>query len=187
MKCINRVELLGNITQDIELKTTNSGKKMVNITVATNKRRIDQNTGETTEQAEFHRCVAWNQTAENIAKYLHKGSPVFVSGELHTRTYEKDGQTKYITEILINDLIMLPDGKGRQDGANNGGAGATTSAPRAQQQGGGYGQATYTPQGARGNYGNGATMRPAYDEHGQPLQPAQPFNPDTVTPDQIPF
>lgn len=159
MKCINRVELLGNLTQEPELKKTNSGKSYANLTIATNKRRVDQQTGQATETSEFHRCTAWNTLAETICKYLHKGNPLMVTGEIHTRSYEKDGQTKYITEIIINDLFMLPSG-----GNRSGNGGSQGSYNNGAQNSGGYGQ-----QG----YGQGGGMKPTYDEQGRPLQQSQ--------------
>lgn len=178
MKSLNRVELLGNITQDLELKQTQSGKAYINITVATNERRVDKQTGQSTDVSEFHRCKAWGTLAENIAKFLHKGSPVMVTGKLHYDTYEKDGQKRYITEIIVNDLIMLPSGKG-----GNGGQSAAASPSKAY--GGGYGQ-------QQGGYGQaqqaaGGTMRPMYDEHGQPLQQQGAAPAGAPINDDIPF
>lgn len=189
MKCINRVELLGNITQDPERKTTQSGKVYVNLTIATNKRRIDQQTGQSTDVAEFHRCKAWGNLAENVCKYLHKGSPVMVIGELHTSNYEKDGQKHYVTEITMQDLIMLPSGKGgngNQGNNNGGGSYGDASANRGGgygQQQGGYGQ--MTQQASAPMQGN--NMRPMYDEQGRPLQQQGAAPAGAPMNDELPF
>ncbi|MCX6326661.1 MAG: single-stranded DNA-binding protein [Bacteroidia bacterium] len=107
----NRVTLIGNLGQDPETKTTESGKKVTNFTLATDdgyKNSDGQKVSETT----WHNIVAWNGLAEIAGKYLKKGRQVAVEGRIVYRTYEdKKGVTKYITEIVLNDLILLRSGK----------------------------------------------------------------------------
>jgi single-strand DNA-binding protein len=103
----NRVQLIGNLGQDPEIKTLESGKKLVKFTVATSdsfKNGDGQNVKETT----WHNVVAWNGIAEVAGKFLKKGGQVAVEGRIVYRSYEdKAGVTKYITEIVANDLVML--------------------------------------------------------------------------------
>jgi single-strand DNA-binding protein len=107
----NRVTLIGNLGQDPETKTTESGKKVANFTLATDdgyKNSEGQKVNETT----WHNIVAWNGLADIAGKYLKKGRQVAVEGRIVYRSYEdKKGATKYITEIVLNDLIMLRSGK----------------------------------------------------------------------------
>jgi single-strand DNA-binding protein len=107
----NRVTLIGNLGQDPEIKTTETGKKVTNFTLATDdgyKNSDGQKVSETT----WHNIVAWNGLAEIAGKYLKKGRQVAVEGRIVYRTYEdKKGATKYITEIVLNDLILLRNGK----------------------------------------------------------------------------
>jgi single-strand DNA-binding protein len=107
----NRVTLIGNLGQDPETKTTESGKKVVHFTLATDdgyKNSDGQKVSETT----WHNIVAWNGLADIAGKYLKKGRQVAVEGRIVYRTYEdKKGVTKNITEIVLNDLILLRNGK----------------------------------------------------------------------------
>jgi single-strand DNA-binding protein len=107
----NRVTLIGNLGQDPETKTTETGKKVTHFTLATNdgyKSADGQKVNETT----WHNIVAWNGLADIAGKFLKKGKEVAVEGRIVYRTYEdKKGATKYITEIVLNDLILLRSGK----------------------------------------------------------------------------
>jgi single-strand DNA-binding protein len=107
----NRVTLIGNLGQDPEIKTTETGKKVTHFTLATNdgyKNTDGQKISETT----WHNIVAWNGLADIAGKYLKKGKEVVVEGRIVYRTYEdKKGVTKNITEIVLNDLILLRSGK----------------------------------------------------------------------------
>ena len=107
----NRVTLIGNLGQDPEIKTTENGKKFTHFTLATNdgyKNAEVQKIVETT----WHNIVAWNGLAETASKFLKKGKEVAVEGRIVYRTYEdKKGITKYITEIVLNDLLLLRSGK----------------------------------------------------------------------------
>jgi len=108
----NRVILIGNLGQDPEVKTTETGKKLTHFTMATDdgyKNSDGQRISETT----WHNIVAWNGLANTAGKYLKKGHQVVVEGRIVYRTYEdKLGVTKYITEIVLNDLVLLRNGKG---------------------------------------------------------------------------
>lgn len=107
----NRVTLIGNLGQDPEIKTTETGKKVTHFTLATDdgyKNSEGQKISETT----WHNIVAWNGLAEIAGKYLKKGRQVAVEGRIVYRSFEdKMGSTRYITEIVLNDLILLRSGK----------------------------------------------------------------------------
>ncbi len=103
----NRVQLIGHVGQDPEVKTLEGGRKVANITVATNDRYTNDK-GEKVEQTEWHRLTAWGKTAELIEKYVTKGKEVAVEGKLTHRSYDdKNGEKRYITEVLISDLQLL--------------------------------------------------------------------------------
>lgn len=107
MKSLNKVQLIGNLTRDPELKYTGTGMAVCSFTVATN-RSWTTDTGEKKEEADFTRIIAWNKLAEICGQLLKKGRKVYVEGRLSNRNYQdKDGQTKYITEVVINDMILL--------------------------------------------------------------------------------
>jgi len=114
----NRVILIGNLGHDPETKTTESGKKVSNFTLATDdgyKNADGQRVSETT----WHNIVAWNGLAEIAGNYLKKGKQVAVEGRIVYRTYEdKKGVTKNITEIVLNDLILLRNGKDQVNNEN---------------------------------------------------------------------
>jgi single-strand DNA-binding protein len=113
----NRVTLIGNLGQDPEIKTTETGKKVTHFTLATND-GFKNSDGQKISETTWHNIVAWNGLADIAGKYLKKGKEVVVEGRIVYRTYEdKKGLTKNITEIVLNDLILLRSGKdsGKKD------------------------------------------------------------------------
>jgi single-strand DNA-binding protein len=105
---LNKVSLIGNLTQDPELKNIASGQGVTTFNVATNYDWRDVKTKEKKSRADFHKVVAWGHLAEIITTYLKKGSKVYLEGRLQNRSWEdKDGQKKYTTEVIASDLIML--------------------------------------------------------------------------------
>lgn len=108
----NRVELIGNLTRDPELRYTPNGAAVCTFGLATNRTYVTE--GERKEEVDFHRLVAWNKLAELCNQLLKKGNKVFISGRLQTRTWEgNDGQQRNVTEIVIEDMILLsPKGNG---------------------------------------------------------------------------
>ena len=107
MKSLNKVQLIGNLTRDPELKYTPNGAAVCTISIATN-RSWTTDTGEKKDEADFHRLVAWNKLAEICGQLLKKGRKVYVEGRLSTRSWQdKDGQTKYMTEVVLSDMILL--------------------------------------------------------------------------------
>jgi single-strand DNA-binding protein len=103
----NKVQLIGNLGNDPEIKTLEGGKKLAKFRIATSDTYRSAE-GERITETQWHNVVAWGKTAEIIEKYLTKGSEVAVEGKLTNRTYnDKDGNKKYFTEIHINELLML--------------------------------------------------------------------------------
>jgi single-strand DNA-binding protein len=108
----NRVQLIGNLGQDPEMKTLESGKKVAHFTMATND-GFKNTDGQKVEETTWHNIVAWNGLAEIASKFLKKGKEVAIEGRIVYRSYEdKKGVTKNITEIVLNDLVLLRSGKG---------------------------------------------------------------------------
>ena len=102
----NRVELIGNLTRDPELRFTPNGAAVCTFGLATNRTFVTE--GEKREEVDFHRLVAWNKLAELCNQLLKKGTKVFVSGRLQTRSWEgQDGQQRQTTEVVIEDMIVL--------------------------------------------------------------------------------
>jgi len=106
MSGINKVFLIGRLGKDPELKYTPGGKAVCNFSLATSEKWKDQS-GEWQEKTEWHRCQAWGKIAENAAKWLNKGKLAYVEGKLQTRSWEKDGQTHYTTEIVVREWQAL--------------------------------------------------------------------------------
>ncbi len=102
----NRVELIGNLTRDPELRFTPNGSAVCTFGIATNRTYMVE--GERKEEVDFHRLVAWNKLAELCNQLLKKGDRAFISGRLQTRSWEgQDGQQRQTTEIVIEDMILL--------------------------------------------------------------------------------
>jgi single-strand DNA-binding protein len=109
-RSLNRVQLIGNLTRDPELRYTPQGTPVCSFGLATNRTWVTE-TGERREETEFHRIVAWNKLAELCAQLLRKGRKVYVEGRLSTRTWTgRDEKERTTTEIIINDMIVL-DGR----------------------------------------------------------------------------
>ena len=103
----NKVQLIGNLGNDPEVKTLESGKKMAKFSVATSE-TYRNSKGEKVKETQWHKLVAWGKLAEIIEKYVGKGKEVAVEGKLVTRSYnDKEGNKKYITEVEVSELLML--------------------------------------------------------------------------------
>lgn len=107
---MNKVELIGRLTKDPELKTTNNQTQFCNFTLAVDRRFKDAN-GQ--RQADFINCVAWKQTATFVTKYFKKGNRLAVCGWIQTRTYEDQGGVKqYVTEVVVDDAEFVESQSG---------------------------------------------------------------------------
>lgn len=116
-RSLNRVQLIGNLTRDPELRYTPSGTAVCSFSLATN-RSWTTDTGEKHEETEYHRIVAWNKLGELCSQFLVKGRKVYVEGRLSTRTWTgQDNQQRTTTEIVIDDMILL-DNKGQTAGSS---------------------------------------------------------------------
>ena len=103
----NKVQLIGNLGNNPEIITLESGKKVAKFSIATNENYKNAQ-GEKVTDTQWHNIIAWNKTADIIEKYLEKGNEVAVEGKLTSRTYEtKEGEKRYITEIVCNEILML--------------------------------------------------------------------------------
>ena len=103
----NRVQLIGHVGQEPEIKNLEAGKKVASLSIATNEVYYKDN-GDKVEKTEWHRVTAWGKTAEIIEKYVPKGKEVGIEGKLTNRTYDdKDGVKRYITEIVANEILLL--------------------------------------------------------------------------------
>ncbi|QSB27446.1 single-stranded DNA-binding protein [Flavobacterium sp. CLA17] len=103
----NRVQLIGNVGNDPEIKTLENGKKLAHMSIATNE-YYKNDKGEKVEQTEWHRVTAWGKTAEIIEKFVVKGKEVAVEGKLTHRSYDdKNGEKKFITEVVVNEILLL--------------------------------------------------------------------------------
>lgn len=107
---LNKVQLIGNLTKDPELRQTPNGNSVCSYTVATNLTWKDSN-GQRQDKAEFHNVVSWGKLAEICGQYLQKGKKVYIEGRLQTRDWEaEDGSKRYKTEIVAENMIMLSQG-----------------------------------------------------------------------------
>ena len=103
----NKVQLIGNLGNAPEIITLESGKKLAKFSIATNDHYKNAQ-GEKITDTQWHNLVAWNKTAEIVEKYLEKGKEVAIEGKLTSRSYDdKDGTKRYITEIVVNELLLL--------------------------------------------------------------------------------
>lgn len=127
MASLNQVQIIGNLGVDPDVRHLPNGGQVTNIRVATSEQWNDKQTGERKENTEWHRVVFFGKLAEIAGEYLGKGSQVFIQGRLQTRKWQgEDGQDRYSTEIVANDMKMLGsrpgNGNGNSQGQNQGGA-----------------------------------------------------------------
>ncbi len=131
---INKVILVGNIGQDPETRFSGAGAAITNISVATSQSWKDKNTGEQQERTEWHRVVFFNRLAEIAGEYLKKGSKVYIEGSLRTRKWQdQNGQDRYTTEIVANEMQML-DSRGSGGMGDGAGFAPQNSQPAQQPQ-----------------------------------------------------
>jgi single-strand DNA-binding protein len=103
----NKVQLVGNLGNDPEIITLESGKKLAKFSIATNE-TYKNSQGEKVTDTQWHTVIAWNKTADIVEKYLEKGKEVALDGKITYRSYEdKDGEKRYVTEIIVNEILLL--------------------------------------------------------------------------------
>ena len=130
MAGVNKVILIGNLGRDPEMRYFTDGTAVANFSIATSEEWKDKNTGEKKEKTEWHRVVVFRQLAEICGKYLTKGKQVYIEGKLQTRSWEKDGVTRYTTEIVARDMQML----GTRDSGDNYRSAESDYGPSAPQE-----------------------------------------------------
>lgn len=138
MAGLNKVMLIGNLGKDPEIRYSQQGTAVVKFSIATSEQWTDKNTGNRQEKTEWHNIVVFGKQAEICEKYLSKGSKVYVEGRLQTSTYEKDGQTRYFTEIVVANFQFL-DSKKDSQGQGGGGYQNTSNQQTGGQQNQSYG------------------------------------------------
>lgn len=126
---INRVFLIGNLGADVEIRYTQDGTPAASFTVATTERWKGKD-GQTQEQTEWHKVVAWRRLAEICGEYLQKGSKVYIEGKLQTRKWQdQQGNDRYTTEIVAREMKILSGGKGKSESGHGGNGGTFPDPP----------------------------------------------------------
>ena len=191
---INRVELVGNLTREIELRRTQSGTAVMSMGLAVNNRRRNGQTGEWEDEPCFVDLVMFGDRAEKISGYLDKGDKIAVDGRLRYSTWERDGQRRSKLEVVVDDIEFMSR-KGSQGGAQGGyqqqtggyaygGGNAPQAAP--QRPKGGYGHGQPAPQ-QQGGYQQQATQQqPVYAPTREEM-PMQSGFESSIYDDEIPF
>ena|SRR5271154_319579 len=123
---LNRVMLIGNLGADPDLKVTPGGQAILKLRLATNESYLDRNNVRQ-ERTEWHRVTVWGRRAEALGKILQKGDSLFVEGRLQTSSYEKNGEKRYSTEVVANNIVL--PGRGRGEGGGREGAGGGGARP----------------------------------------------------------
>ena len=113
---VNKVMLVGRLGRDAEFKIIASGAAVAKFSLAMSEKWKDKN-GETQERTEWANCVLWGKAAEALSKYLTKGTQAYVEGSLQTRSYDKDGSTRYVTEVKVDQVRLL--GGSRSESSNS--------------------------------------------------------------------
>jgi single-strand DNA-binding protein len=170
MGSVNKVILVGNLGADPELKYTPSQRALCNLRIATTEVFKDKG-GQRQEKTEWHRVTVWGDTAENCNKYLAKGRSVYIEGRLQTRSYDKDGQKHYATDVVADKVVFLGSGAGGGAGGGEGGAGGGGGGGGGFRRGGG--------SAAGGGAGGGGRSDGPIDETDQSGPP--------LSDDDIPF
>jgi single-strand DNA-binding protein len=170
---LNKVMLLGNLGQDPELKMIAGGQAVLNLRLATTESYLDKNNTRQ-ERTDWHTVTVWGKRAEALAKILSKGSQLFVEGRIQTRSYEKNGEKRYATDIVANNIILT----GRRGGDSREASGDSGGGERRPYSGGGGGgsrpPAREAPGGTASGGGGGEQ---SFDE----------FSSDPGGDDEIPF
>src|ERR1700722_12050453 len=163
---LNRVMLLGNLGADPELRVTPGGQAILKLRLATNETYLDKNNVRQ-ERTEWHRVTVWGRRAEGLGKILKKGDTLFIEGRLQTSSYEKNGEKRYSTEVVANNVVLPGSGRGRGAARGEGG-GARTGGEGGEREG-------------------GAPARPQRDAPEAALDDFDPGGPPGGNDDDIPF
>ncbi|MEX2007466.1 MAG: single-stranded DNA-binding protein [Candidatus Levyibacteriota bacterium] len=162
-RSLNRVQLIGNLTRDPELRYTPSGTPVCTFSIATN-RNWTTDSGDKKDEAEFHRIVAWQKLAELCSQFLVKGRKVYVEGRLATRNWQaQDGTQRNATEVVISDMILLDSRRPEEDRVEG------------------------TPEQPAGEAEKPAKKTSKKGEEAKAEEPAVEEREEEVAPDDIPF
>ena len=115
---LNKVQIIGRVGKDPEVRYATNGDAIANFTVATSERYKDKQTGEAVEKTEWHNVSAFRRLGEIVGEYVRKGSLIYIEGKIQTRKYEKDGVTHYATSIVASEMKMLGSRDGGQQQQN---------------------------------------------------------------------
>jgi single-strand DNA-binding protein len=129
MSGVNKVILVGRLGKDPEVRNLENGATVANFTIATSESYKDRTSGEKKEITEWHNIVLWRGLAEIAQKYLHKGDMIYIEGKLRTRSWEKEGVTRYTTEVVADNMTMLST---RGSGSGGSGGGYSSGEPGRQ-------------------------------------------------------
>jgi single-strand DNA-binding protein len=132
MSGVNKVILVGRLGKEPEVRNLDNGAVVANFSIATSESYKDKTTGEKKEITEWHNIVLWRGLAEIAQKYVHKGDLVYIEGKLRTRSWEKDGVTRYTTEVIADNMTMLGSRSG--GGGNSSGEMGSRPAERASSE-----------------------------------------------------
>lgn len=164
MASLNKVMLIGHLGRDPEVTYTPGGMAIAKFFVATTDARVDKESGERQERTEWHRVTVFNKLAENCGRFIGKGSQVYVEGRLQTSSYEKDGITRYATEILANTVSFLSRREATDEGGQSQGGGQNPGRG-GQPQNGGRAPNQHGGQGGGANQGGGQPKPQPYGEY----------------------
>ncbi len=174
---VNKVILVGNLGKDPELRYTPSGTAVATFSLATSETYKDRD-GNKQTKTEWHNIVVWRQLAEICGKYLHKGKQIYVEGKIQNRSYDdRDGNKRYISEVVVNEMQMLGSRDDNQQGGGGGYAGGQNQTYNQGGQNSNQNQSTQT---------QATQNQPAQNSGGQ--QPGGSFEEPVFNPDdEIPF
>ena len=192
MAGVNKAIILGHLGRDPEMTFTQAGMAVCKFSLATSRKMKDGQ-----EVTQWHRCTAFGKAGELISKYVNKGNMLYVEGEITYSQYEKDGITRYSTDIIVREFNFISSGGGQQGGYQNQGGGSQQGGGyqgQGQNQGGGY-QGQGQNQGQGGGYGQGSTQSQGggtQDQSGYNQGPGAPQGapqgmPSQPPEDDIPF
>jgi single-strand DNA-binding protein len=128
MSGVNKVILVGRLGKEPEVRNLDNGAIVANFSIATSESYKDKTTGEKKEVTEWHNIVLWRGLAEIAQKYVHKGDLVYIEGKLRTRSWEKEGVTRYTTEVVADNMTMLGSRGGGGNSSNDMGSRGTERA-----------------------------------------------------------
>ena len=165
-KGLNKATLIGHAGKDAEVRYTGTGTPVATFTIATSEAWKDKGTGQLQERTEWHNIVAWSRLAEICGEYVKKGTRIYVEGRIQNRSYDdKDGNKRYISEIVANEMILLD---GRRGNDNGGGGYDQSSSYGGGNNGGGFntnrGGGNNNSGAAYGAAGAGGAMVPDFGE-----------------------